>query len=222
MVIGHFAVAFAAKKVSPRTSLGTLVLAAQWIDFIFPGLVLLGLERVAIREGANPFLRLDLQHLPISHSLLAVLGWAALLGGVVFWRSRDRRSAFVVAAVVLSHWVLDFVTHTPDMPLWPDGLLVGLGLWRSLAATVAVEVLMFGGALWLYFGGTRAMDRVGRWAVTGFAAFLAVLYVGNLTSPPPPDVQKFAVVGLAAWLLPLWAWWGDRHRRPATPPPPPS
>lgn len=214
MFIGHFAVAFAAKKVSPRTSLGTLVLAAEWIDFIFPVLILAGLEHAGIRPGDNAFLRLDLTDYPISHSLVAVLGWSVLLGGLVLWRTRDRTAALVVGAAVLSHWLLDFVTHTPDMPLWPGGPLVGLGLWRSVAGTVAVESLMFAGGLWLYFGGTAARDRSGRWGAGALAAFLVVLYIGNLTSPPPPDVQAFAAVGLAAWLLPLWAWWADRHRRP--------
>jgi hypothetical protein len=212
--IGHFAIAFAAKKVSPRTSLGTLILAAEWSDFIFPVLILAGLEHAGIKPGDNAFLRLDLTDYPISHSLAAVLGWSVLLGGLVLWRTRDRMAALVVGAAVLSHWFLDFVTHTPDMPLWPGGPLVGLGLWRSIPATVAVEGLMFAGALWLYFRSTRARDRIGRWGVAALAAFLAVIYVMNLTSPPPPDVQSFAAVGLSAWLFPLWAWWADRHREP--------
>ena len=222
MFIGHFAVAFAAKKLSPRTSLGTLVLAAEWSDFIFPALILAGLEHAGIKEGANAFLRLDLSDYPISHSLVAALGWALLLGGLVLWRSRDRRAALVVAAVVFSHWILDFVSHTPDVPLWPGGPLVGLGLWRSVTATVAVEGLMFAGALWLYFRSTRARDRVGQWGAVALAAFLAVIYAMNLTSPPPTNVQSFAAVGLSAWLLVVWAWWADRHREPITAQPPPS
>jgi hypothetical protein len=212
--IGHFAVAFAAKKLSPRTSLGTLMVAAQWIDFLFPVFILLGLEHAGIKPGANVFLRLDLSDIPISHSLLTVLGWSVLLGGVVLWRSRDRTAALVVGAAVLSHWLLDFVSHTPDMPLWPGGPLVGLGLWNSISGTVVVESLLFAGGLWLYFGATTARDRTGRWGVAALAAFLALLYIGNLTSPPPPDVRAFAFAGLAAWLLPLWAWWADRHRDP--------
>ena len=222
MFIGHFAVAFAAKKLSPKTSLGTLVLAAEWSDFIFPVLILAGLEHAGIKEGANAFLRLDLSDYPISHSLVAGLGWSLLLSGLVLWRSRDRRAALVVAAAVFSHWLLDFISHTPDVPLWPGGPLVGLGLWRSVAATVAVEGLMFAGGLWLYFRSTRARDRIGRWGAAGLAVFLAVLYVMNLTSPPPQDVQAFAWVGLSAWLLVLWAWWVDLHREPITAPPPPS
>lgn len=216
MFIGHFAVAFAAKKVSPQTSLGTLILAAEWIDLIFPVLVLAGLEHAGIKAGDNAFLRLDLSDYPISHSLAAGFAWSLLLGGVVLRRSQDGRAALLVGGAVLSHWVLDFISHVPDMPLWPGGPLVGLGLWRSVSATVVVEGLMYAAGLWLNFGSTRARDRIGRWGAVGLAAFLAALYVMNLTSPPPEDARAFAWVGLAAWLLPLWGWWADRHGEPAT------
>ncbi len=216
MFIGHFAVGFAAKKVAPRASLGILVLAAEWVDFIFPLLLLAGVEHAGIRAGANPFLTLDLSDYPVSHSLVAGFGWALLLGGLVLRVTKDARSGLVVGAAVLSHWVLDFVSHTPDMPLWPGGPVVGLGLWNSVAATVIVEGLLFACGLWLYFGSTRAKDRIGRWGAIALAAFLIVVYALNLTSPPPPDIKAFAAVGLVAWLLPLWAWWVDRHREPVT------
>ena len=214
MFIGHYAVAFAAKKASPRTSLGIFVLAALWSDLIFPVLILLGLEHVGFRPGDNALLRANLIDYPISHSLVAVAGWSVLLGGLVLWRTRDRTAALVVGAVVLSHWLLDFATHTPDVPLWPGGPLVGLGLWKSLAGTLVVESLMYAGGLWLYFGTTTARDPSGRWGAVALAAFLVAIYVGNLTSPPPPSVYAFAVVGLASWLLPAWAWWADWHREP--------
>ncbi len=217
MFIGHLAVAFAAKKVSPRTSLGTLVLAAEWVDLVLPFFVLLGLERVGMRRSANPFLSLELLDYPITHSLVAGIGWALLVGGIVLRVSRHARSGLVVAAAVLSHWVLDFVSHTPDLPLWPGGPLVGLGLWRSVGATVTVEGLMFAGGLWLYFTTTRARDRIGTWAAAALAAFLVLLYgLQLLPSSSPPDVKAFAWVGLSGWLLPLWAWWADRHREPVT------
>ena len=213
MFIGHLAVAFAAKKVSPRTSLGTLVLAAQWVDLILPLFVLAGLEHVGVRQSTNPFLTLDLTDYPITHSLVAGIGWSLLLGGVVVRLSRDVRAGLVVAAAVVSHWVLDFISHTPDMPLWPGGPLVGLGLWRSVGATVTVEGLMFAGGLWLYFGCTRAKDRIGRWGAAALAGVLVLLYAAQLLpTSSPPDPKTFAVVGLAAWLFPLWAWWVDRHR----------
>jgi hypothetical protein len=215
--IGHFAVAFGAKKLSPKTSLGTLVLAAEWVDLIFPLLLLAGLEHAGVRAGANPFLALDFSDYPITHSLVAGIGWSLLIGGIALRASRDVRAALVVGGAVLSHWVLDFVSHTPDMPLWPGGPMVGLGLWRNVAATVTIEGLMFAAGLWLYFRATRARDGIGRWGAFALAAFLVAVYAFNLTSPPPPSVKAVAVVGLAGWLLPLWAWWVDRHREPAAP-----
>jgi hypothetical protein len=213
--IGHLAVAFAAKKVSPRTSLGTLVLAAQWVDLILPIFVLAGLEHVGVRQSANPFLTLDVKDYPITHSFVAGIGWALLVGGLVVRLSRDARSGLVVGAAVLSHWVLDFVSHTPDMPLWPGGPVVGLGLWRSVGATVTVEGLMFAAGLWLYFRTTRAKDRIGRWAAVAFVGFLVLIdALQLLPMASPPDPKVFAVVGLLGWLFPLWAWWADRHREP--------
>ncbi|HEX6361785.1 MAG TPA: hypothetical protein VFZ93_02430, partial [Albitalea sp.] len=128
MFIGHFGVGFAAKRVAPAVSLGTLFLAAQFIDLLWPTLLLAGVERVEIRPGANP--PLAFVHYPVSHSLVAVLGWAALIGGLHFGLRRRLRAALVVGAAVLSHWVLDLLVHEPDLPLAPGAARVGLGLWH--------------------------------------------------------------------------------------------
>jgi hypothetical protein len=112
----------------------------------------------------------------------------------------------------VSHWVLDFVSHAPDMPLWPGGPRLGLGLWRSVPATLAVEITMYGIGVFLYARATRARDRVGTWAWTGLVAFLFVAYVGNLLGPPPPSATAVAASALALWLVPLWGIWIERHR----------
>src|SRR6266498_3662872 len=136
MFIGHYAVALAAKRAAPKTSLGTLFAAAQLADLLWPPLLLAGWERSGIVPGPNPFLTLSLQSIPISHSLLALIGWGLLFGLLYRVRTGYGRGALVVALLVVSHWLLDFVTHRPDMPLYPGGRLVGLGLWNSEAATV--------------------------------------------------------------------------------------
>ena len=82
MFLGHFGVAFAAKRVAPRPSLGTAVLAAQWADAIWPIFVLLGIEQVAIRPGVTVVTPLDFVFYPYSHSLLADVIWAALFAGI--------------------------------------------------------------------------------------------------------------------------------------------
>lgn len=217
MFLGHYALAFAAKRATPRTSLGALVVAAQWADLLWPALLLTGTERVEITGGTNPFLVLTFTHYPVSHSLLADVGWG-LAGGLLTWAlTRDRRAALVVGLLVVSHWVLDFITHRPDVPLVPGGAGVGLGLWHSPVATIVVELALWIAGVALCVRATRARDRAGAAGFWALVTFLTVLYVLSFTGAPPPSVHALALVGLAGWLIPLWAWWADRHRVAAAP-----
>ena len=209
MFAGHFGMALAARRVAPRASLGVLALAAQWVDLVWPLLLLAGLERVRIAPGATEVTPLDFVHYPITHSLLAGLLWGALLGGLYARLARDRRGALVVAALVVSHWMLDALTHRPDLPLWPGGPKVGLGLWNSLPATAFVEFGLLLGGVWLYARAVAAR-RPSRWALGLFAGFLALVQLASYFGPPPPGVTAIAYVGLAQWLLPPWAHWLDR------------
>lgn len=213
MFLGHFAVGFGAKRLAPALSLGALFLAVQLIDLMWPTLLALGIERVAIVPGITAVAPLDFEHYPYSHSLIGVLVWALLCGGVYALLSRDRRAAWILGALVLSHWLLDLLTHRPDLPLLLDGPKVGLGLWQSWGASLALETLMFAGGLWLYATSTRAIDRTGHWALWGLVAFLLAIHLGNYLGPPPPSVGDIAIVGHAQWLLVLWGYWVDRHRR---------
>ena len=213
MFLGHFGMGFAAKRHAPRASLGTLFAAAQFVDLLWPTLLLLGVERVAIAPGNTVVTPLDFAYYPFSHSLLAVVGWAALVGGGYLALRGARREALVLALLVISHWVLDAVVHRPDLPLTPFGeTRIGLGLWNSLPATVLVETPLFFLGCWLYARATRPLDRAGRWGLWGLVAFLLLIQAGNLFGDPPPSVTAIAWVGQAQWLLVLWAYWVDRHR----------
>ena len=213
MFLGHFAVAFAARPLAPRASLGTLFLAAQFIDLLWPTLLLLGVERVRIAPGITAMTPLDFVHYPVSHSLLAVLGWAVALALGYYAVRRARREALVLALAVVSHWVLDALTHRPDLPLAPGASpLVGFGLWNSVAGTLAVELSLFAAGVWLYLRATAARDATGRWALYGLLACLLLIYLGGAFSPPPPAVEAVAWVGQAQWLLVAWAYWADAHR----------
>ena len=213
MFIGHFAVAFGAKRCAPRLSLGTLFLAAQWLDLLWPTLLLLGVERVRIDPGNTAFTPLEFVAYPISHGLLSVGIQGLLLGTLIGWLAASRRAGVVAGLLVVSHWVLDFVTHRPDLPLIPGtDLRVGMGLWNSVPVTLVVELGVFAGALWLYLRTTAARDRAGTLGLAGLVAFLLVVYAGNVIGPPPPDTAVIAWVGQAQWLLVAWAYWIDRHR----------
>jgi membrane-bound metal-dependent hydrolase YbcI (DUF457 family) len=215
--IGHYAVALAAKRAAPQTSLGTLFAAASLADLLWPAFVLVGWEQVRITGGPNPFLTLTFDAYPISHSLLTLLAWAALFALLYRARTGYARGALIVALLVVSHWVLDFVTHVPDMPLYPGGPRVGLGVWNSVAGTVVVEAAMLVAGLWIYLKTTRARDAVGRYGFGALIALLVASYGASLFSPPPPTTTALGIGGLLfGWLFVVWAGWGDKHRHPAT------
>jgi LexA-binding, inner membrane-associated putative hydrolase len=214
MFLGHFGVGFAAKTIVPKVSLGTLFLAAQFIDLLWPSLLLLGLERARIDPTVTRVTPLDFVHYPISHSLLAVIGWAIVIGLIHFFMRRNSRNAFAIGALVISHWLLDAIVHRPDLPLYPgSSALVGLGLWNSLPTTLAIEFSIFSLGVWLYMRATTAMDKTGKWALWSLVIFLTLIYMSNIFGPLSPDIKAVAWVGHAQWLLVAWAYWIDKHRR---------
>jgi hypothetical protein len=211
MFLGHYAVALAAKRVAPKTSLGTLFFAAQLADMLWPVLLLLGWERVRIVGGPDPFLIFAFDSYPISHSLATLIAWALLVGVIYRARTGYATGAVVLGACVLSHWVLDWVTHRPDLPIYPGGPAVGLGLWNSAAGTVLVEGLMFVAGVASYLTTTRA--RGGRYGFWALIAVLVLSYAASLVSGPPPSVQAVAIGGIVfGWLFVAWAARVDRGR----------
>ena len=212
MFIGHFGVALAAKKVAPRPSLGTLTLAALLVDGIWPVFLLLGWEKVEIHPGITAVSPLDFVSYPYTHSLVAGAFWAALLAGAYYVARRDRGGALWLAALVLSHWILDFISHGPDMPVGLSGPTVGLGLWYSVPATLVAEYGLLALGAWAYASATRPRDRTGTWALWIYVATLAAIYAASVAGPPPPSVHTIAIVGLLGWAFVAWAYWIDRHR----------
>ena len=216
MFAGHHAVAFAAKPFAPRVSLGTLFAAALFLDLVWPVLLLLGVEHVRIAPGITAFTPLDFYDYPVTHSLAAVAGWSVAFA-IAYWIvRRSARGAVVTGLLVASHWFIDLIAHRPDLPLWPGGPKFGLGLWNSIPATIVVEAGLFIAGLAIYLRATRAHDRTGSIALWALVAFIAVIYVANVLSPPPPSAIAIGWAGLAQWLFVPWGWWIDRHREART------
>ena len=210
MFIGHFAVGLAAKSAAPKPSLGTYFIAAHLLDLLWPPLLLLGYERVEIDPGNTAVTPLAFVSYPWSHSLLMAVVFAA---GYYAFRS-DRKGALFLGMAVLSHWLLDFVTHRPDLPLAPGGsMLVGLKLWRSVPATMAVETVMFAVAAWMYMGSTRPKSRAGSVVSWVLLALLFITYLMNIFSPtPPPNPRILAWFSFGIWIYVILAYWGDGRR----------
>ena len=210
MFLGHYAVAFAAKKAAPKAELGTLCMAAQLLDLLWPAFLLLGIEHVAVEPRATQVTPLNFYDYPYSHSLAMALLWAALFGVVYFLIRNSRRAAIVLGACVLSHWVLDWVSHRPDMPLWPGrSPFVGLGLWNHPALSFAVEFVGFGMALALYLRVARQQVRPA--VMWPLVALLLLIGASSYMASVPPSIKPVMWSAFAQWILIAWAYTAERN-----------
>lgn len=213
MFVGHLAVALGAKAAAPRIPLATLVAAAFALDLLWPIFALAGVEHFHIDPGNTAFTPIAFDSYPWSHSLVMSIVWGVVLAIVTSSRASMATQA-IVAGTVVSHWILDFVSHRPDMPLWPGSGTFGLGLWNNVGLTFLVEGLFSTLAILAYRAACPERDAVGRWSFAGLVVFTGAIWISGPFSPPPPSVTAVAIVGLALWILPVWAAWIDRHRSP--------
>jgi hypothetical protein len=214
MFIGHFGVGFGAKKIDNKPSLGTLFLAAQFVDLLWPFLLILGIEKVEITPGITAFNPLDFTYYPFSHSLFGMLVWAVLFGVIYFLFKKNFKSALLLGVLVISHWVLDLIVHIPDLPIFPGGSVkVGLGLWNSIPLTIIVEGSIFLIGVYLYFKSTKTKNKTGTFALWSLVIFLILIYILNIIGPPPESSEAIGYVGLSQWLIIAWGYWIDRNRQ---------
>lgn len=215
MFVGHYALGLATKRLAPRTSLGALIAAPILLDLLWPIFLLVGWEYVTIAPNPNPFLRLQFDSYPISHGLVAVIGWATLFASIYFGVARYLIGAITIWLSVVSHWLLDYVVHRPDLPLYAgSSRLLGLGLWNRPKLTIAIELVMFAAGILIYLRTTKAKNAIGNFAFWLFVLALVGLYAAVIFAPPPSSVKKVAIGTLFSWLFVAWAWWLDRNREP--------
>ena len=212
MFLGHYAVGLASKQFAPRASMGALIAAPILLDLLWPLFLLFGLERVSIVPNGNPFLRLEFDSYPISHGLVAVVGWATLYASIYFGVTRYVSGTIAIWIGVVSHWLLDYVVHRPDLQLYAQSRLFGLGLWQHRWLTMALEFALFAIAIWTYQRKTKPLDAIGLYGFIAFVACLFLAYAAASLGPPPSTVKKLALVALVTWLAVPWAWWFDKHR----------
>ncbi|MGH7537795.1 MAG: hypothetical protein ACREMF_04105 [Gemmatimonadales bacterium] len=199
MFVGHYGISFAAKKVNAAIPLWILFIAVQLLDVAWAPLVLLGVEKVRIVPGITATNPLDLYYMPYTHSLVAALLWSA--GAFALYRlagpgSRNG-SALLVAVAVFSHWVLDFLVHRPDLPLYDNTVKVGLGLWNLPAVALGLEAMLLFGGMWLYVRSGVAR----RGALALFGALMLGIQVAVFFGPPPVSDKAAAATALVAYAV---------------------
>lgn len=214
MFIGHFALGLAAKKIDSKPSIGTTMLAAQFVDLLWPFFLIFGIETVSIDPGNTAFTPLDFTHYPYSHSLTAVLIWAILFGGIYYLITKNKKGSLLLGALVISHWVLDFITHRPDLPLsFSENEMVGLGLWNNKALTIIIEGGIFVICTWIYLRSTKAINKKGIVLIWTLLILLVASYITNLAGPPPPNVDAIGYAGLLQWIFIGLGYWADKNRQ---------
>ncbi|MBI1890425.1 MAG: hypothetical protein HYS18_07260 [Burkholderiales bacterium] len=212
MFIGHYAVSFAAKSMEKKLPLWVLFLAVQFVDIAWASLVLLDIEKFRIVPGFTASNPLDLYYMPYTHSLAGALGWGILIYLLCrnWRRSREAmKTGVILALAVFSHWLLDYVVHVPDLPLFGDTHKVGLGLWNYAVPALMLEVVLLFGCIWLYLRTTRATSTLGEYGVIALGLVMLAVQV-VISFGPPPVTQHIAAMeglvfyaiftGLAAWL----------------------
>lgn len=210
MFVGHLALAYAANRVRPSTNVGWYVAAVTTADLLWPLFLLAGLEEVRIAPGITAFTPLVFDSYPGSHSLLMLLVWGFVLMAIARAAGVEKRAGWLIMALVASHWVLDWVTHAPDMPLWPGSAKFGLGLWNSIPATFAVEGTMWAAALFLYLQHRHAKSWKARLGFWSFVVVTTVMWAAGPFSPPPPSARALAWFALIGWIVVPWAGLADR------------
>lgn len=211
MFIGHFGAGLASKAVDKKLSLGTIILATQFIDLMWPILLLLGVEKVKIEPGNTPFTPLNFVSYPYSHSMFTVLIWGILFGVIYFALKKDLKGSIVLGLLVFSHWILDLISHRPDLPLFPWGeFKAGFGLWNSVLLTIVVEGAIFIGGIYFFLKAKEDKDSKFNVRFWSFIIFLSFIYFSNIAGPVPPSESELAYTGLALWIFVAWGYWIDK------------
>ncbi len=216
MFLGHYGLALAAKKVAPKVSLPMLFIAVEFVDILWPFLLILNIETVKIQPGFTEVTPFEFVHYPYTHSLFMGIVWGLIVGGGYWLLKKDVKSAVIVGLAVLSHWFLDVVVHTADLPLTPFGdFKVGMGLWNYKMITILLESIIFFGGVYIYSKSTKAINAQGTWGLWIMTGLFILANAYNLFGPPPEDniiVLFVSFVVLQLIVLGL-AWWVDKNRR---------
>lgn len=213
MFIGHFAAGLASKKISNSLSLAMMFIAVQFLDIIWPVLVLLGIETASIEHGITKLTPIDFTYYPYSHSLAMAIVWGFLFGLTYYIVTKNRKNSLILGLLVLSHWVFDLLVHRPDLPLSPfSDYKVGLGMWNYPIAEIVIEFSLFFMGVFFYYTSKRPKKRIAFWSLIGF---LLIIQFMNFFGPIPNDIDSVAWGANLVWLFIIWAWWIEREKKTA-------
>jgi len=179
MFIGHYGLGYIVKKKVPELPLWLLFTSVQLLDLIAFTFVLLGIEKASYLSNNNPFFRNQLD-LPFSHSLLGAI-IVSLIVFILFWIKDKKKGAWILSLCVLSHWFIDLIVHTNDLPILFGTYKVGFGLWSFPYLTYSIEIL-FVLIAWLLIKERNIFSYV--------ILFLMIASFSGMTFNNEPEIMK--------------------------------
>lgn len=217
MFVGHYGPSFAIRSIQPSIRLWILFIAVQFLDVGWSVFVFLGVEKVRIVPGITASNPLDLYYMPYTHSLLAALAWT--VSSILLCRLlgvRGWSACIWIGVAVFSHWILDFLVHRRDLPLYDDTAKVGLGIWDYPIIALSLEALLLFGGMIMYLRKTRPLSAVGRLGPPIFGVTVLAIQVYIFFGPPPASPVAAAATALGSYVIfASIAAWLDRNREPA-------
>ena len=185
MFLGHFAAGVVIKPAAPTVPIWALFLAPQALDLAFIPLVAVGIED--LDQGDYGQDGIDALY---SHSIIG----AIVISAAVFWIAKKAwksdKSAWILAALALSHWPIDLLVHHEDLPILPNNLgdfqLLGIGLWDYPKTILTIEIALAALAAGLYFRWAQTHQSTPRWYVgpTIVTTLFTLMAISDLTRLP--------------------------------------
>ena len=213
MGIGHVAVGLGLKSAGRRVNAGLLLFAAFLADFLLGWFVLAGWESCEYPPdyASRHYM---LFTFPWSHGLFPELAWGAGMGLLIWAVRRESRAAWLAAVAVVSHFLLDGLVHVKALPIAGSWEL-GLGLWRTLPAELAIEAVMTVAALVLYWRATVDHRQGRRIGMVVYVILLSAMSIGGQATATAPVARSTLVANwiAAPVVFSAIAWWLDRQPR---------
>jgi len=219
MIIGHYGVSFVLKRTHQAIPLWHYIVAVELMDILHSALVILGVEQAAIEPGATALVPVRLIYYPFTHSLVASVALSlatfALYRFTKLGGEKRTLAAALMGLGVFSHFVLDYFTHNPDLPILGEDFKVGLGLWNHLIPAFIIENVVLFGALFLYLRSTQAKDTPGKYGMIVICGLGTLLLAGFPLGVLPSEIKWAEAFALVNYTFVCVATWDlDRRRRP--------
>lgn len=213
MVIGHYALGFALKRIEPRLSLGILFLGVNLVDILIGLFLLTGIEHARYIPGSASVYPVDFYDYPYTHSLAGSLLWSLVGVSAYLLRSSQeselrKRCAVIFGISIFSHYLLDLLTHTSMPLLGNDSLKIGMGLYENFFLDIAIEAIMLAAAVAVYRVTMNSRSAAGDRGLISLVVIMLSLWSWSLFDlrwehllPGLPDLFGMSVLLVAGNLL---------------------